>query len=114
MKKIMNKVKKIFFVIGTFFITIYSKSIAAISPDPIYGVQPAEPLVIDKIVMRVILEVARNIIIPVVFIIGTVVYFKKSASSTLRKIITIIISLAVVILICLGINYMINLGTNLI
>ena len=45
--------------------------------------------------------------LPIIFIIGTVVYLKKSSSNTLRKIITIVISLVVVILICLGTNYII-------
>ena len=107
----MNKVKKIVFVISTFFTTIYSKSIAVVSPEPLYGVQPVEPVSKSKLILMVAIELVKNSIIPVVFLVGVVVYLKKSSSSTLRKIITIIISLAVVVLIVLGINYII---TNLI
>lgn len=115
MKKLVNGFKKIFLMLGTFCISIYSKVFAVdIAADQIlYGV-PLEPDLYgvprpNEIPM--IWKVARGLIIPIAFIIGVIIYFKKSSSSTLRKVITILIALAIVVLTCLGINYFI---TNLI
>ena len=54
------------------------------------------------------LKVTRNFVIPIVFFIGVIIYFKKSKSNTKRKIIILIIALILLLLICLGINYLVQ------
>ena len=53
-------------------------------------------------------NILNKIIIPLTFIIGSIIYLKKSKSSKKRKIITLIIALIIVIAICFGLNYIIN------
>lgn len=112
MKKIINRLKKIFIMIGAFCFSIYTKVFAIDRIQPAYGI-PLEP---DYGVPRpyeipMLWKIARGLIIPIAFVIGVIIYFKKSSSSTLRKVITVLIALSIVVLACLGINYII---TNLI
>ena len=113
MKKIINRLKKIFIMIGTFCLSIYTKVFAIDAIQPMYGI-PLDPELYgvprpNEIPM--LWKIARGLIIPIALIIGVIIYFKKSSSSTLRKIITVLIALSIVVLACLGINYFI---TNLI
>lgn len=111
MKKIINRLKKTFIMIGTFCFSIYTKVFAIdriqpeyVEPDLLYGVpRPNE--------IPMLWKITRGLIIPIAFVIGVIIYFKKSSSSTLRKVITVLIALSIVVLACLGINYFI---TNLI
>lgn len=113
MKKIINGLKKTFIIIGTFCFSIYTKVFAIDRIQPAYGI-PLEPDLYgvprpNEIPM--LWKIARGLVIPIAFIIGVIIYFKKSSSSTLRKIITVLIALSIVVLACLGIKYFI---TNLI
>lgn len=117
MKKIINGLKKIFIMIGTFFSFVYTKVLAVEMqmveilygppPQDLYGVPQPNKLNDIPIFWRI----ARSLVIPIAFIVGVIIYFKKSSSSILRKVITILIALLIVLLACLGINYFI---TNLI
>ena len=114
MKRIMNFLKKIFIMIGAFFSFVYTKVLAfemqltevlyGPPPQDLYGVP--QPSKISEIPM--IWKIARGLIIPVAFIIGAIIYLKKSSNSKLRKFITLLITLILVILVCLGINYFIT------
>ena len=113
MKKIINRFKKIFIMIGAFCFSIYTKVFAIVRTQPAYGI-PLEPDLYgvprpNEIPM--LWKITRGLIIPIAFVIGVIIYFKKSSSSTLRKVITVLIALSIVVLACLGINYFI---TNLI
>jgi len=114
MEKLIKRLKKIFIMIGVFCFSIYTKVFAIdVAIQPMYGI-PLEPDLYgvprpNEIPM--LWKIARALIIPIAFIIGVIIYFKKSSSSTLRKIITVVIALSIVVLACLGINYFI---TNLI
>lgn len=113
MKKLKKQFKKIFLMLGTFCISLYTKVFAVDTIQPMYGI----PLEADLYgvprpnAIPMFWKVARGLIIPIAFIIGIIIYFKKSSSSILRKIITSSIALAIVVLTCIGINYII---TNLI
>lgn len=113
MKKIINRLKKIFIMIGTFCLSIYTKVFAIDEIQLMYGIPPEPDLygVPRPNEIPMLWKIARGLIIPIAFIIGVIMYFKKSSSSTLRKIITVLIALSIVVLACLGINYFI---TNLI
>ena len=79
---------------------------------PMYGV-PLEPDLYgvprpNEIPM--LWKIAKGFIVPLAFIIGMIIYFKKSSSPKFKKIITVVIMLAIVILICFGINYIIING----
>lgn len=70
----------------------------------LYG-PPPEP---QSDFISTIWRIAKIFIIPLALIIGFIVYFKKSKSTTKRKIITMIIVLLIVIAICFGVNYLIT------
>lgn len=86
MKKIINRLKKIFIMIGTFCLSIYTK-VFAISPTnmieeiegvTLYGVAKPNPV-------KVISKIAKVYVIPVALIVGLLIYFKKSKSSKKKK-----------------------------
>ena len=113
MKKVINIVKKMFISIGVFLFSVSTKVLAVI--DPLYG--PPDigdqgalygPPRTASSSIPAFWRITRNFVIPIAFLIGVIVYFKKSKSSTKRKIITSIIALILLILICLGINYLIT------
>jgi len=115
MKKILDGIKKVFLMVGTFCISIYTKAFALSNPTQLlYGMPPLEPDLYGvprPNEIPVLWKVARGLIIPIAFIIGVIIYFKKSSSSVIRKVITIIIALIILVGLCLGINYIM---TNLI
>ena len=80
MKKLVNGFKKIFLMLGTFCISIYSKVFAVdIAADQIlYGVVKPNPV-------KVIFKIAKVFVIPVALIVGLLIYFKKSKSSKKKK-----------------------------
>lgn len=87
MKKIINRLKKIFIMIGTFCLSIYTKVFAIDSIQLLYGI-PLEPDLYgvprpNEIPM--LWKIARGLIIPMAFIIGVIIYFKKSKSSKKKK-----------------------------
>lgn len=98
--KILNKIKKVFVGIGIFFITIYTKVLAAsdsLATQLMYGVPPDQN---DSIinVRGNIWRIISYIIIPLVTIIGAIIYWKKSKSSTRRKVLTLLIIVILVVL----------------
>ena len=107
MKKIISKIKKVFIMLEVY---LFSMSTSVFAITPLYG-PPNEDYATPKSSTNYgIWEVIKYFIIPLVFVIGAIIYFKKSLSSVTRKIITIAIALIIVILLCLGINYwMVNL-----
>lgn len=111
MKKVINIVKKMFISIGVFLFSVSTKVLAAI--EPAYGVRNLEPDLYGpprttNSSIPAFWKIARSFVIPIAFLIGVIVYFKKSKSSTKRKIITSIIALILLFLICFGINYLIT------
>lgn len=70
-----------------------------------YGIP--EPYVLPNTI-PVFWKLTRSLFISVAFIIGFCIYLRKSSSSILRKVITIIIALILVLLTCLGINNIIT------
>ena len=109
MKKVINKFKKVFLFIGTFLFSLYSKVSYSIDPTEIvelYGVPEATNNV--PMFVKILKGILIPILIPITFIIGTIIYFKKSSSSNVRKVITILIAAILVVAIYFGVNYMLN------
>lgn len=110
MKKIINLTKKIFLIIGTFLISIYTKVFAMDAIQTMYGI-PLEPDLYGvprPNEIPILWKIARGFIVPLAFIIGIIIYFKKSSSSKAKKIITTFVALIIVILVCFGIKYFIT------
>jgi len=106
MKKIVSGLKKIGVMGGVFLSSLYTKVLAAEMDmiEILYGPP-------DLYETPLFWKIMKKLIIPIAFIIGAIVYFKKSSSSNVRKVITILIALAIVVLAYFGVNYVI---TNLI
>ena len=102
MKKIIKGLKRIVFLMGSFVLTIYTK-VSALSTQTYYGVP--EGATIYKIPRA--WKILRSFIIPIAFVIGIIIYFKKSKSSKGKKILMTLIFLAILVLIVWGINYII-------
>lgn len=105
MKKLKNMIKKMFSTIGVFLFSASTKVLA--------GVEALEPALYGpprtaNSSIPAFWKITRNFVIPIAFLIGVIIYFKKSKSSTKRKVITIIIALALLIAICFGINYILT------
>lgn len=99
MKKIINRLKKIFIMIGTFCLSIYTKVFAIdaiqlnmieLEQDAIvlYGVAKPNPV-------KVIFKIAKVFVIPVALIVGLLIYFKKSKSSKKKK---ILVTLGIIVI----------------
>lgn len=100
MKKIKSILKKTLVMVGAFWGTLYGKVIAI---TPLYG-PPFEPIEPKPEPILNIGKVVKWSVIPIAFITGAIVYFKKSSSSTPKKLVTILIVLAIIVLVCFGIN----------
>lgn len=97
--KILNKIKKIIIGIGLFLYTLPSKMLAysygmidKLQPD--YGV-PHESPIYESTMWKVF----QFILLPIILLIGLVIYIKKSKSSKKRKIAVVIIAVIALILI---------------
>ena len=112
--KILEKIKKVFLTIGVFLVTLPTKIWAIgieVLPD-LYG-----PPQLDYGVFRPrsigilenILKIVRIIVIPLILIIGIIIYLKKSKSSRLRKVITILLTVAIAIFVSFMIYKIIEL-----
>lgn len=110
--KIVEKIKKGLIGLGAFLLTIPTKLFATDfnSVPSVYGPPPPDPEPESFIltIFKNILNIYKIVIIPVALIIGIVIYLKKSKSSKKRKIITVIISIAVVLALCLIISYIVD------
>lgn len=113
MKKVISLLKKIFLIMGTFLISVYTKvfAINVMDAQTMYGI-PMEPDLLYGVPrpneIPMLWKIAKGLIIPLAFIIGIIIYFKKSSSSRTKKIITVFLALIIVILACFGTNYIIN------
>lgn len=111
--KILEKIKKVFFAIGVFFVTLPTK-IWAVNlsqelygpPEVLYGVY--EPSRVSRILQN-IGKIISIIIIPLILIIGIIIYLKKSKSSKLRKVITVLLAIAIAVLVSFMIYKLIEL-----
>ena len=107
MKNFISKIKKVATSVGLAIISIPNKIFAVMSdhraeqdlygPPPfeittpaLYG--PPEP----ENTIRNFLNIFRWVIIPIAFLIGIIVYFKKSKSSLKKKIIVTICAIAII------------------
>lgn len=118
MKKVLKKIRNVCISIGVFLFSSINK-VFALDIDPkfaepaLYGspkqfMEPelyGSPKAMD---VPVIWKILRGFIIPAILIIGIIVYFKKSKSSTAKKIVFSLIFSAIVIGLCIGINYLIT------
>lgn len=95
--KINTKIKKILKGLGAFFLTIQTKVFAlnqTIIPQPAYGViNPNEK--IEKI-----WNFIRFFIVPIIILLGTVIYCKKSKDCKKAKIITVLLTIGFVVILC--------------
>lgn len=106
--KLVERIKKGLIALGAFLLTIPTKVFAVdyMDSQPMYGIREPEP---EKNILNTsIWNVCRIFIIPVALLIGIIIYLKKSKSSKKRKIITVLITIGVVAILYLVINYIIN------
>jgi len=112
MKKIINKIRKIFTMVGGFLMLGISKVLGAVESDwttPLYGPPPQDlygppPTPVPYRVGGII----RGIFIPLVFIIGSIIYLVKSKSSKTKKVITIAIAALICILVYILVGKIMN------
>lgn len=114
--KILEKIKKVFLTIGMFFVTLPTRIFALNSntialygvpePQPEYGV--FEPSSVSRILEN-IGKIISIIIIPLILIVGIIIYLKKSKSSKLRKVITVLLAVAITIFVSFMIYKIIEL-----
>lgn len=109
--KIVERIKKGLIGMGAFLLTIPTKVFAVgidIDRTPIlYGMPEPNPEP-ESLILKNILNICRIAVIPLAFIIGIVIYLKKSKSSKKRKITTVAISICVAIVLYFIISYVIN------
>ena len=98
MKKIKGVIKKIIATIIVFFTTIYTKVLAyyygSADPSvPVYGIPEPEPLLVRT------WNVLKWALIPIAFIIGSIIYFKKSKLEKEQKMIRVLIVALILVII---------------
>lgn len=104
--KIVERIKKGLIGIGAFLLTIPTKVVATADITPVlYGMPAPNP---KSIILKNILNILKIAVIPLILIIGIVIYLKKSRSSKKRKIITVLIIIGIVMILYFVINYIIN------
>ncbi len=102
--KIIKKVKKFIVLIGIFFTTLtdkvfaVSKNMKEIQVQPEYGVPPV--LTVGDIIWNI----CKISFVPVVLLIGIIIYFKKSKDSNIIKVIFTLTILAIIFLLYFLIN----------
>lgn len=113
MKKILDKIKRIFIMIEAFFIFVCTKGFAAsgTAADTVvmYGISKPEitpPLY--QVVITKIWNIMHCFVIPLILFIGAIIYLRKSPKSLKRKIIKIAIIVILTILICIAIDFFIS------
>lgn len=85
-----------------------------LSLTPLYGIREPEPEPkVSSFILENIGKIISIIIIPLILIIGIIIYLKKSQSSKFEKIITIFLSVAIAIFLCFAINKIIELYLEL-
>lgn len=101
--------KKFLSAISAFFISLYSKVIAA-EMVVLYGVPPPQadygvPTPIPKLV--ILWRILQIFVIPIVLIIGIIVYLKKGKNPIIKKIIIGLMIVAIIVLIGFGMGYIV-------
>lgn len=112
MRKILGKIKKVFIMIEAFFLSICSKVFAVQMTQndvrTLYGVPTLPILEKDQVVIAKIWNIMHSFVIPLVLLIGAIIYLRKSPKSLKRKIIKIAIIVILTILICIAIDFFIS------
>lgn len=112
MRKTLGKIKKIFIMIEAFFLSICSKVFAVQMTQndvrTLYGVPTLPILEKDQVVIAKIWNIMHSFVIPLVLLIGAIIYLRKSPKSLKRKIIKIAIIVILTILICIAIDFFIS------
>ncbi len=112
MRKILGKIKKVFIMIEAFFLSICSKVFAVQMTQndvrTLYGVPTLPILEKDQVVIAKIWNIMHSFVIPLVLLIGAIIYLIKSPKSLKRKIIKIAIIVILTILICIAIDFFIS------
>ena len=105
MKKLVNVIRNMFLTIGVF---LFSASTKVFGMDSSmiaeYGISKPEPKPTKSFPFGG-LDILKFFVIPIAFIIGAIIYFKKSKSDTQRKIIIILIALVLLVLVCFAVEY---------
>jgi len=108
MKKIISKIYKVMVSIAIAIISFPSKIFAALDPSAIQDLYGPPPVALYGVArpstVTIIWRIARTFVIPIALLIGIIVYFKKSKSSTKKK---ILVTLGIVALTAL-IYFIIN------
>ena len=112
MRKILGKIKKVFIMIEAFFLSICSKVFAVQMTQndvrTLYGVPTLPILEKDQVVIAKIWNIMHSFVIPLILLIGSIIYLRKSPKSLKRKIIKIAIIVILTILICIAIDFFIS------
>lgn len=98
MKKILDKIKRIFIMIEAFCISMSAKVFATDVVQDIqamYGI-PKEETKLSFILIKIV-NIIDFVIIPIAFIIGTIIYLKKSSKSVSKKILMIVLAFILVV-----------------
>ena len=99
MKRIFNKIKKVFITILTFFYVLPARVFAAVNINPadlqpqyLYGVE--EPT--GKLLIKFFFMIFRFFIVPIAFFIGIITYLRKCKGNTKKKLVIVLSILAIV------------------
>ncbi len=97
--KILNKIKKIFTAMIMGIVGIYTR-VSALPPDPLYGPSKTE---IEPSLWEKIFNVSKYLIVPIILIIGLIMYLNKKSSKGVKKIgkVLIVTSIAIMIVVLL-------------
>ena len=97
MRKIWSKIRKIFINIGLALFTFGTKVMALNpktdilygipEPGPLYGVEPVKP---EQTFFEKALPILKTVFLPLIFVIGLIVYWKKSKAEKKDKIYVIV------------------------
>ena len=107
--KLLDKIKKILTKICAFLLMIPTK-VSAREIEVLYGPPPTSAVygVYRPSPLTIIWKIARTFVIPIALLTGLIIYLKKSKSSKKRKIITVFVTISIVVILCLLVNYIIN------
>lgn len=104
MRKLISKIKRVVVMAMGVIIALPGKIFAAMAPEEylsvyttLYGVPEPKPI-------EVIWKYARVTVIPLALIVGLIMYFKKSKSSTKKKALVTILTIGIVAIIYCIIN----------
>ena len=108
MKNFISKIKKVATAVGIAIISIPNKIFAMIEPHTLYGPPTQNIYGPLEIIVNSFWTIFKWIIIPIAFLIGIIVYFKKSKSSLKKKIIVTICAIAIIAIVYYIINLIIS------